>query len=117
MRFEEEKRVEPRFLRSSDVISIFSFLSVFFSFCSFSHSFFLLHSIRSPFTDILPHDGKRITPHQLAAATSRTYNLSPTLAIQLVSPLHPLWQGKGYFDLQDICAHGIIEHDASLLSK
>lgn len=66
---------------------------------------------------ILPINGRRVTPQQLAANMSRVYNLSPTLAIQLVSAAAPLWEGRDSFDLEDLCAHGVIEHDASLFRQ
>ncbi|PWN49940.1 Cloroperoxidase [Violaceomyces palustris] len=64
---------------------------------------------------ILPPDGRDITFSQMAAAVSRAYNISPTLATQLTLPLLPLFAGRKAIDLEDVCAHGVIEHDGSLL--
>lgn len=41
-------------------------------------------------------------------------DLSPTLAIQLLSPFEPLWRDRGWFDLSDLGVHNLVEHDGSL---
>ncbi|PWN50509.1 Cloroperoxidase, partial [Violaceomyces palustris] len=64
---------------------------------------------------ILPSDGRGITPQRLIWAVSRTFNLSPTLAWRMVTLVEPLYRNRGQFDLEDLCAHGLLEHDASLL--
>lgn len=40
---------------------------------------------------IIPRDGRHITPVQLAAAVHNTYNLSPTLSIQLLAAFYPFY--------------------------
>lgn len=64
---------------------------------------------------ILKECGEGLSFHGIAANISRTYNLSPTLAIQLLSAAWPLFQGKKLISLEALTAHGLIEHDASLL--
>ncbi|EPQ30576.1 uncharacterized protein PFL1_02100 [Pseudozyma flocculosa PF-1] len=64
---------------------------------------------------ILPLDGRGIRPHQLASAVMHTFNLSPTLALALTWTAEPLWRHRGEFDLSDLCAHNVVERDASLL--
>ncbi|GAA5946859.1 hypothetical protein JCM3765_002048 [Sporobolomyces pararoseus] len=65
----------------------------------------------------LPRDGRNITFHQLASALSRAYNLSPTLAIQLGLPFQVLFEGRGKIDLEDLSAHGLVEHDGSTVRE
>jgi len=62
---------------------------------------------------IIKRDGKRILFSTIAHALQHTYNLSPTLAWQLTASVFVFSKG-GYIDLGDICAHNIVEHDASL---
>lgn len=63
---------------------------------------------------ILPNSGRHITPQQLVAALGRTYCMSFSIANQLLAPMYPIWEGRGWFDLSDLDLHGAIEHDASL---
>lgn len=42
---------------------------------------------------VLPYDGRHLSPWQISAAICHAYNLSPTLAVQLVVPFNALWQG------------------------
>uniref|UniRef100_A0A0K3C574 BY PROTMAP: gi/472588368/gb/EMS25840.1/ chloroperoxidase-like protein [Rhodosporidium toruloides NP11] gi/647396159/emb/CDR38182.1/ RHTO0S03e05270g1_1 [Rhodosporidium toruloides] n=1 Tax=Rhodotorula toruloides TaxID=5286 RepID=A0A0K3C574_RHOTO len=63
---------------------------------------------------IIPRDGRHLTPSQLSSAIQYAYNLSPTLAIQLLSPFEPLWRDRGWFDLSDLGVHNLVEHDGSL---
>ncbi|GAA5842823.1 hypothetical protein JCM3766R1_007174 [Sporobolomyces carnicolor] len=66
---------------------------------------------------ILPRDGRNITQHQLSAAISRAYNLSPTLAIQLGLPFSVLFDGRKRIDLEDISAQGLVQHDGSTVRE
>lgn len=62
---------------------------------------------------LIPHDGRRVRPSQLAAALARAYNLSPTIAYQLLAPMYQIWEGRGWFDLHDIAVPGLVAHDGS----
>ncbi|CEQ41396.1 SPOSA6832_03122, partial [Sporobolomyces salmonicolor] len=64
--------------------------------------------------DILPRDGRHITPMQCSAALARAYNLSPTLAIQLMAAFEPLFRDRGWFDLEDLGAQNVVQHDGSI---
>ncbi|GAA5888551.1 hypothetical protein JCM5296_001067 [Sporobolomyces johnsonii] len=64
--------------------------------------------------DILPRDGRHLTPMQCSAALARAYNLSPTLAIQLMAAFEPLFRDRGWFDLEDIGAQNLVQHDGSV---
>ncbi|GAA5877770.1 hypothetical protein JCM16303_000231 [Sporobolomyces ruberrimus] len=66
---------------------------------------------------VLPRDGRNITQHQLSAAISRSYNLAPTLAIQLGLPFSVLFEGRGKIDLEDISAQGLVQHDGSTVRE
>ena len=48
---------------------------------------------------ILPHNGRHISPSQLASRLCYAYNLSPTLANQLALPFEPLWTGVSWLGL------------------
>ncbi|GAA5884457.1 hypothetical protein JCM6882_005259 [Rhodosporidiobolus microsporus] len=63
--------------------------------------------------DILPRNGRHITPAQMSAAIQYSYNLAPTIAIQLMAPFEPLWRDRGWFDLSDLSAQGLVQHDGS----
>ncbi|KAM0751595.1 hypothetical protein T439DRAFT_355504 [Meredithblackwellia eburnea MCA 4105] len=65
----------------------------------------------------IPRNGRHISPHQLAAAAYRAFNLSPTLAIQLLSAHAPFFEERGWFDLEDIGGQGVIQHDGSFLRE
>jgi len=62
---------------------------------------------------ILPRDGKKIQFTHIASALQRAYNLSPTLAWQLTASSFPFANGGNCIDLGNLCAHNVIEHDAS----
>ncbi|PWY99661.1 hypothetical protein BCV70DRAFT_200587 [Testicularia cyperi] len=52
----------------------------------------------------------------MVAGLSRAFNISPTMAMQLYTPLFPVFADNGHiFDLDEIGIMNIIEHDASLL--
>ncbi|GAA5937807.1 hypothetical protein JCM10213_001899 [Rhodosporidiobolus nylandii] len=50
----------------------------------------------------LPRNGRHITPAQMSSAIQYSYNLSPTIAIQLMSPFEPLWRDRGCFAREDV---------------
>ncbi len=62
---------------------------------------------------LIPRDGRKIRPSQLAAALARAYNLSPTIAYQLLAPMYQIWEGREWFDLHDIAVPGLVAHDGS----
>ncbi|QRV89182.1 peroxidase family 2 domain protein [Ceratobasidium sp. AG-Ba] len=66
---------------------------------------------------ILPRNGRGFTWKQLGQAVQHTYNLSPTLCIQVPwLTAKVLFNGRDWNDqmtLDDLNAHGAIEHDAS----
>ncbi|GAA5829425.1 hypothetical protein JCM11251_005044 [Rhodosporidiobolus azoricus] len=62
---------------------------------------------------VLPRDGRHITPAQMSAAIQYSYNLAPIIAIQLMAPFEPLWRDRGFFDLSDLSAQGLVQHDGS----
>jgi len=66
---------------------------------------------------ILPRSGRGFTWKQLGQAIQETYNLAPTICIQVPwFTAKVLFNGRGYNDLMtldDLNAHGGIEHDAS----
>ncbi|KNZ59417.1 hypothetical protein VP01_1736g1 [Puccinia sorghi] len=64
---------------------------------------------------IINKSGENLNFHRIASRVSRTYNLSPPLAIQLLSAAWPLFEQSGQIDLYALTTHGLIEHDASLL--
>ncbi|PLW08604.1 hypothetical protein PCANC_21797 [Puccinia coronata f. sp. avenae] len=64
---------------------------------------------------IINKSGENLNFHRIASRISRTYNLSPTLAVQLLSAAWPLFKHRGQIDLYSLTTHGLIEHDASLL--
>ncbi|TKY89837.1 hypothetical protein EX895_001134 [Sporisorium graminicola] len=60
--------------------------------------------------------GRKIAASKMVVALSRAYNIAPTMALQLYSPLFPVFSDRGHIlDLEDIGIANIIEHDASLL--
>ncbi|KAH9473536.1 hypothetical protein MJO28_000633 [Puccinia striiformis f. sp. tritici] len=64
---------------------------------------------------IIHKSGENLNFHRIASRISRTYNLSPALAVQLLSAAWPLFKDRGHIDLYSLTTHGLIEHDASLL--
>ncbi|KAH9821511.1 hypothetical protein DFH28DRAFT_882641 [Melampsora americana] len=64
---------------------------------------------------IINASGRDLSFHQLAAALSRTYNISPTFSVRALLGATTLWEGRETINLSDLCAHGLIEHDGSLL--
>ncbi|KAJ9473858.1 HEME_HALOPEROXIDASE domain-containing protein [Pseudozyma hubeiensis] len=60
--------------------------------------------------------GRKVAASKMVAAFSRAFGIAPTMALQLYSPLFPLFSERGHIlDLEDIGIANIIEHDASLL--
>uniref|UniRef100_K3WVQ8 Heme haloperoxidase family profile domain-containing protein n=1 Tax=Globisporangium ultimum (strain ATCC 200006 / CBS 805.95 / DAOM BR144) TaxID=431595 RepID=K3WVQ8_GLOUD len=57
----------------------------------------------------LPRDGKNVTPQMVKQAIVDVFNIAPSLADTLTSPLKPV------FTLSDLSEHNFIEHDASLV--
>jgi hypothetical protein len=66
---------------------------------------------------IINKSGETLNFHRIASRVSRTYNLSPALAVQLLSAAWPLFKDRGQIDLYSLTTHGLIEHDASLLRQ
>ncbi|KAG0147383.1 hypothetical protein CROQUDRAFT_76594 [Cronartium quercuum f. sp. fusiforme G11] len=64
---------------------------------------------------IINSNGQGLAFHQITAAISRTYNVSPILAIRALYGANSLFEGRNLINLSDFSAHGMIEHDASLL--
>lgn len=65
---------------------------------------------------IVDRSGRKVPASKMVAAISRAFNIAPTMALQLYSPLFPVLSEKGHvFDLDSIGIVNIIEHDASLL--
>lgn len=65
---------------------------------------------------ILPHDGKHITEEQTINALKSTINLNEDLAktqFEAALTTNPDPHATTY-SLDDLCSHGILEHDASL---
>ncbi|KAI0708499.1 Chloroperoxidase [Earliella scabrosa] len=67
----------------------------------------------------LPRDGKNLTRTQLAAAIREVFNVSYAISVVfgiLAVVLCGRWSGLSrVVDLQDLAAHNVVEHDASLL--
>ncbi|KAG8922363.1 hypothetical protein FRC00_007523 [Tulasnella sp. 408] len=63
---------------------------------------------------ILPRNGRHITYKEMSQAIQKAFNLSPTLGDQLTSSALLVDQGRGWIDLGDLNALGVIQHDASL---
>ncbi|KAG0151622.1 hypothetical protein CROQUDRAFT_36573 [Cronartium quercuum f. sp. fusiforme G11] len=64
---------------------------------------------------IINYSGRDLSFHQIASAISRTYNVSPFFAVRATVGASPLFEGRKGINLSDLSAHGMIEHDASLL--
>ncbi|KAG8944784.1 hypothetical protein FRC04_001522 [Tulasnella sp. 424] len=62
---------------------------------------------------ILPRDGKRVGYKQMSEAIQKAYNICPSLGDQLTASAFLIDQGRGYIDLSDLNALGIVQHDAS----
>lgn len=65
---------------------------------------------------ILPHDGKNITQEQTINALKSSINLNEDLAktqFEAALMTNPNPHASTY-SLDDLCSHGILEHDASL---
>ena len=66
-----------------------------------------------------PRDGKNLTRTQLAAAIREVFNVSYAISVIfgiLAVVLCGRWSGLSrVVDLQDLAAHNVVEHDASLL--
>jgi len=65
---------------------------------------------------ILPHDGRNITMDILHRALVDTFNFSTTLTKDTTDSIEGLF-GRKTIDLGDLCAHNIVEHDASFLRR
>ncbi|SNX85301.1 uncharacterized protein MEPE_04010 [Melanopsichium pennsylvanicum] len=65
---------------------------------------------------IIHPSGRKIAASKMIVGLSRAFNIAPTMALQLYSPLYPVFsERKNIFDLGDIYIMNVIEHDASLL--
>jgi hypothetical protein len=65
---------------------------------------------------ILPHDGRNISMKLLDQALVDTFNFSYTLTKDTTDSIKGLF-GRETIDLGDLCAHNIVEHDASFLRR
>jgi len=63
---------------------------------------------------ILPRDGRNISMKVLRSALEDTFNFSPTLTRNTTDSLVRLY-GRDTIDLGDLCAHNVVEHDASFI--
>jgi len=63
---------------------------------------------------ILPRDGRNITSAMFQKALEDTFNFAPSLTRNTTNSIEGLY-GRAKFDLGDLSAHNIIEHDGSLL--
>ncbi|KAH9821491.1 hypothetical protein DFH28DRAFT_1092545 [Melampsora americana] len=64
---------------------------------------------------IINASGRDLTFHQITSAAARAYNCSPAFAIRALMGAYPIVEGRQTIKLSDLSAHGVIEHDASLL--
>lgn len=65
---------------------------------------------------IIHKSGRKIPASKLCASLARAFNISPTMAIQLYSPMYATMGARdNVFDLGDLGILNVIEHDASLL--
>ena len=65
---------------------------------------------------IIHQSGRKVAASKMVVGLSRAFNIAPTMALQLYSPLYPVFNERNdVFDLGDIGIMNIIEHDASLL--
>lgn len=65
---------------------------------------------------LIHQSGRKVAASKMVVALSRAFNIAPTMALQLYSPLFPVFSERAHiFDLESIGIANIIEHDASLL--
>ncbi|SPO28210.1 uncharacterized protein UTRI_04571_B [Ustilago trichophora] len=65
---------------------------------------------------IIHQSGRKVSASKMVVGLSRAFSIAPTMALQLYSPLFPVFSDRGQvFDLESIGIANIIEHDASLL--
>lgn len=65
---------------------------------------------------LIHQSGRKVAASKMVVAISRAFSIAPTMALQLYSPLFPVFSERGHvFDLESIGIANIIEHDASLL--
>lgn len=65
---------------------------------------------------IIHTSGRKVAASKMVVGLSRAFNIAPTMALQLYSPLFPVFSARGHiFDLEDLSIMNVIEHDASLL--
>lgn len=65
---------------------------------------------------IVHTSGKKVAASKLVVGISRAFNIAPTMALQLYSPLFPVFSDReNIIDLESIGVINVIEHDASLL--
>lgn len=65
---------------------------------------------------LIHKSGRKVAASKMVAALSRAFNIAPTMALQLYSPLFPVFSDRGHIlDLESIGIANVIEHDASLL--
>ncbi|EST06876.2 Chloroperoxidase [Kalmanozyma brasiliensis GHG001] len=65
---------------------------------------------------LIHQSGRKVAASKMVVAISRAFNIAPTMALQLYSPLFSTFSDRGHvFDLESIGIANIIEHDASLL--
>lgn len=65
---------------------------------------------------IIHPSGRKVAASKMVVGLSRAFNIAPTMALQLYSPLFPVFSERSQvFDLGDLGIANIIEHDASLL--
>lgn len=65
---------------------------------------------------IVHTSGRKVSASKMVVGISRAFNIAPTMALQLYSPLFPVFSERGHlFDLGAIGIVNLIEHDASLL--
>jgi hypothetical protein len=63
---------------------------------------------------ILPHDGRNISTKEFATKIQQTFNTGWTFPTMVMAAIKKQFS-RDVFNLEDLCAHNIIEHDASLL--
>ncbi|KAI3488681.1 hypothetical protein L1887_47163 [Cichorium endivia] len=65
---------------------------------------------------IIHTSGRKVAASKMVVGLSRAFIIAPTMALQLYSPLFPVFSARGHiFDLEDLSIMNVIEHDASLL--
>jgi hypothetical protein len=64
--------------------------------------------------NILPHNGRNITLPMVEIAFKKYINMGSDVAVATASGALALSSTPGSFDLDDVNAHNVIEHDGSL---